>query len=112
MFNHTFTVDVPTYVSVDLTVNLGVTEILDESELDELVYAVFDGGEAIDGAIFDGLNIGEGLSRTTLYDSFDLIESVETIEILCDGEALSDLSVNPGEVLKVDSVTFNQTIIS
>ena len=112
VLNHTFTVDVPSYVSVGLTVNLGVTEILDESELEELVYAVFDGGEAIDGAIFDGLNIGEGLSRTTLYDSFDLIESVETIEILSDGEALSDLSVNPGEVLKVDSVTFNQTIIS
>ena len=112
VLGHNFSVDKPNYVTKNLTVNLGVTSEVDEDDLEELLSSVFDGGEAISVSIFDGVNIGETLKKTTLYESFDLIDAVETVEILISSTEISDLTVDDDEVLKLGTVTFNQTVVT
>lgn len=110
VLGHTFTVDKPTYVTVDLTVNLTVSSEVDEDDLSELLSAIFDGGEVLSGLMYDGVGIGETLRKNALYGAFDVIDSVESVEILSDGVEIEDLVVEPGEVLKLGTVTFNQTV--
>lgn len=112
VLGHNFNVDKPDYVTKDLTVNLNVTVEVDEDDLDELLTAIFDGGEAISGASFDGVGIGETLKKTTLYESFDLIDAVESVEILISSTEIGDLTVEEDEVLKLGTVTFNQTVVN
>ena len=112
VLGHSFNVDKPTYVTKNLTVNLSVSVEVDEDDLEELLQAIFDGGEAISGAMFDGLMIGETLTKTTLYESFDLIEAVESVQIKINGTEISDLTVDDDEVLKLGTVTFNQTVVT
>ena len=85
---------------------------VDEDDLEELLQAIFDGGEAISGAMFDGLMIGETLTKTTLYESFDLIEAVESVQIKIGDTEIGDLTVDDDEVLKLGTVTFNQTVVT
>lgn len=112
VLGHSFNVDKPTYVTKNLTVNLSVSVEVDEDDLEELLQAIFDGGEAISGAMFDGLMIGETLTKTTLYESFDLIEAVESVQIKIGDTEISDLTVDDDEVLKLGTVTFNQTVVT
>lgn len=112
VLTHTFTVDKPTYVTKNLTVNLDVSVAIDDDDINELLAAIFDGGEAIQGAMFDGLRIGETLTKNTLYDSFNLIEAVEDVEILIGGTEISDITVDDDEVLKLGTVTINQTVVT
>ena len=112
VLGHSFNVDKPTYVTKNLTVNLSVSVEVDEDDLEELLQAIFDGGEAISGAMFDGLVIGETLTKTTLYESFDLIEAVESVQIKIGDTEIGDLTVDDDEVLKLGTVTFNQTVVT
>ena len=112
VLGHSFNVDKPTYVTKNLTVNLSVSVEVDEDDLEELLQAIFDGGEAISGAMFDGLMIGETLTKTTLYESFDLIEAVESVQIKIGDTEIGDLTVDDDEVLKLGTVTFNQTVVT
>lgn len=111
VLGHSFSVDKPDYVTKNLTVNLGVTVEIAEDDIEELLQAIFDGGEAIDGAIFDGVGIGETLKKNTIYEAFLLIDAVETVEILINSTEITDLSVNDDEVLKLGTVTINQTVV-
>lgn len=112
VLGHSFNVDKPTYVTKNLTVNLSVSVEVDEDDLEELLQAIFDGGEAISGAMFDGLMIGETLTKTTLYESLDLIEAVESVQIKIGDTEIGDLTVDDDEVLKLGTVTFNQTVVT
>lgn len=108
---HSFIVDTPTYVTKNLTVNLNVTVEVSETDLLELLNAIFDGGEALNGPSFDGLGIGETLKKTTLYESFDLIDTVQSVTILINNVEIGDLTVEDTQVLKLGTVTFNQTVV-
>ncbi len=113
VIGHTFIADKPTYVVKDLTVNLTVANEIEEDILSELITVIFNGGEALEGGVgFDGLNIGEGLTRNTLYDSFYMIEDVENILIIDEetGEEITDLTVESDEALMLGEITFNQTV--
>lgn len=112
VLGHSFTVDKPTYVTKNLTVNLSVTSEVDEDDLSELLSAIFDGGEAISGASFDGVSIGETLTKNDLYNAFNIIDAVESVTILIGGNEISDLTVDDDEVLKLGTVTFNQTVVT
>lgn len=111
VLGHSFTVDKPVYVVKDLTVELNVSVEVAEDDLLELLQAIFEGGEAISGASFDGLRIGETLPRISLYESFDLIEAVESVQILENGVEIGDLSVEDDECLQLGEVTFHQTVV-
>lgn len=112
VLGHTFTVGKPNYVTKNLTINLGVNVELDDDDLEEFVRAIFDGGDALVGYTFDGLSIGQGITKNELYENFLLIEYIDSVEII-DGSTTSeitDLTVDPDEVLKVGTVTINQTV--
>ena len=112
ILGHTFTVGKPDYVTKNLTVNLGVNVELDDDDLEEFTRAIFDGGDALVGYTFDGLSIGQGITKNELYENFLLIEYIDSVEII-DGSTTSeitDLTVDPDEVLKVGTVTINQTV--
>ena len=111
VLGHNFSVDKPDYVTKNLTVNLNVTSSVAEADITELLHAIFDGGEAINGAIFDGVNIGETLKKTTIYEAFDLIDAVESVEILISSTEITDLTVDDDEVLKLGTITINQTVV-
>ena len=111
IFNHTFEVDKPDYVTHDLTVNLNMSVELPEEDLIEFITAIFDGGFALVGFEFEGMNIGETLTKDKLYESFYIIEYVESVEIVENGTEISDLTVDEDEVLKLGTVTINQTVV-
>ncbi len=112
VLTHSFTVDKPDYVTKNLVVNLNVTNEISEDDLEELISAVFDGGEALNGASFEGLYIGETLLKNDLYNAFLIFDSVESVNITINNTEITDLSVDSDEVLKLGTVTFNQSVVS
>ena len=114
VIDHTFIVDAPEYVSLSLTVNLNVINELVESEIAGVVQAVFDGGAPVDSMEFDGLCIGETLFKNNLISALELFDGVESVTIIDDDtlEELTDISVEPNEVLQLTGLTIHQTIVS
>ena len=114
VIDHTFIVDPPEYVDLSLTVNLNVSNELVESEIAGVVQAVFDGGAPVDSMEFDGLCIGETLFKNNLISALELFDGVESVTIIDDGtlEELTDISVEPNEVLQLTGLAIHQTIVS
>ena len=114
VIDHTFLVDPPEYVDLSLTVNLNVSNELVESEIAGVVQAVFDGGAPVDSMEFDGLCIGETLFKNNLISALELFDGVESVTIIDDDtlEELTDISVEPNEVLQLTGLTIHQTIVS
>ena len=113
VLGHSFIVDTPDFVTVDMDVNLSVNVELDEIILSDLLSSIFNGGEPLEGGVsYDGLSIGEGLTRQALYEAFYIIEDVVNVTILIDDVEMSDLTVDSDEVLQLGTVTFTQTVVS
>ena len=110
---HIFSVGSPIYVDCDLRVELTVEELLDETEVKNVVTAFFDGGLPIVGVEFEGLDIGEGLYVNSLIYALEYFDGVVSVSIF-DGEdnPLSDIVINENEVLMVGDLTINQTLNS
>jgi len=109
---HKFTVDTPTYVTKNLTVNLTVNTEQDDDDIKEMLQCIFDGGDPLTGLSFEGVSIGETLTKNALYDSFYMIDAVQSVTITIGGNEISDLTVDDDEVLKLGTVTINQTVVS
>ena len=110
VLGHSFTVAKAVTVEHDFVVNLSMSEELDDDDLEEFIRAIFDGGSALVGFEFDGLSIGQGISKQELYETIRLIDYVESVEILESSTEISDLTVASDKVLTLDSVTINQTV--
>lgn len=110
VLGHSFTVAKAVTVEHDFVVNLTVSVELDDDDLEEFIRAIFDGGSALVGFEFDGLSIGQGISKQELYETIQLIEYVESVEILESSTEISDLSVASDKVLTIDGLTINQTV--
>lgn len=108
---HIFIVANPIYVDCDLRVELTVEELLNETEVKNVVTAFFDGGLPIVGVEFEGLDIGEGLYVNSLISALEYFDGVVSVNIF-DGEGnpLSDIVINENEVLNVGDLTINQTL--
>ena len=111
VLGHSFTVDKPGYDVRDLTVNLTVSSEVAEDDITELLSAIFDGGEALNGLIFDGMSIGQTLTKSALYGAFDVIDAVESVEIEENSTEIGDLECDSDEVLKLGTVTINQSVV-
>ena len=110
VLGHSFTVAKAVTVEHDFVVNLTVSVELDDDDLEEFIRAIFDGGSALVGFEFDGLSIGQGISKQELYETIQLIEYVESVEILESSTEISDLTVASDKVLTIDDLTINQTV--
>ena len=114
IIGHTFSVDVPNYISINLTVDLKVNEILDEEIINTLLYEIFDGGSSIDAGLeFEGLYMGENLTGEMLNSNLILLDGVIESHVYITGESseLDIINVDEDEVCKLDSVIINQTIV-
>lgn len=109
---HTFIIQKPDYVPVDLTVNVTVSDTIDESELTDIIYDLFDGGSRVLGFEFDGLNIGETLFSSSVVSTVEIYDNVESVTIINNDteEELVDISVSSTEVLQLVNLDINQTI--
>ena len=110
VLDHIFTIGKPSYTSVDLTVNLSVEVEIDTGLVNELLTCFFNGGTTESGIVCEGLSINEDLTRNALYGVFDMIDrSVLSTEILVSGSEITTVSPATNGVLKLGTVTVNQT---
>lgn len=107
---HTFSVEKPDYVPVNLDIDITVENEIDENDILAVLNALFDGGEPIDSVEYDGLSIGETLTKNTLYSAIDLFDDVNEVTIYHKGDIFSDLTPEATEVFKLGTVDINQTI--
>lgn len=114
VMGHTFTVDKPTVSSINLTFGLNVSSNIPTEELTSLVTAIANGGEW-DRVSFDGLNIGENLTRQMLIDGLSYegyIIEVSSIKITGSSSEFTSTNISSNQVVKINECVFNQTIIS
>lgn len=111
VIGHSFTVDAPSYKTVDLDVSVTVTEIVEDSVFEELLQCIFDGGEGnmLIGYDYEGLYISEAISKAKIYPIFENLDFVESVYIEYDGSELSEITADDDEVLKLGTVTITQT---
>ena len=108
---HNFIVDKPAYQDVDLTVNLDVENLLEEDSITEVINTFFNGGVTSEYLEFDGLSIGEELTRRELYmalEQMDWVVDVRVIDNDTENE-LSTITPNADTVLRLVDLTINQT---
>ena len=113
IINQTFTVDTPSYKTVSLTVNLNVSEAIEDSEFTDVISDLFDGGASLDGFDFDGLYIGESLTKDMLYNALELFDVVDSVYATVTGESgeITEVTADENEVLKLGTITINQTVV-
>ena len=110
---HNFTVDRPDYVTVDIKLNLTVSEEISEDIIRDAMAYLIDGGEGnmLIGYDYEGLSIGETLFVSSIVSTIELIDGVESVTVLDENdEELSDIFVDSDEVIKLGTLTINQTI--
>ena len=108
---HSFIVDKPSYVTVPLDVSVSVNVEMDEDIIKNILKDLFDGGESVRGFYFDGLKISEGVSESTLYGVFDVIDNVMSVSIESGGSPVTDIDCPVNNVLKLGTVTVTQTVV-
>lgn len=108
VLNHSFTVDVPAYTDVGLTITMSVTSEIDEEELLANLTAFVNGG-GFDRLEYDGVDINESIARQDLVNCFDVFDNlVEVTSIQSNGSEVTTLTPASNAVLKLDTVTFVQ----
>ena len=112
IIGHNFTVDKPILHNVSLTLNLTVTQLINEDDIRNLLHDIFDGGANIVGIEYEGYYIGERLRKYILTDAITVFDEITDILIIDNnaGGELEDIIINENEVLNLNSLTINQTI--
>ena len=110
VLGHNFTVDKPDYVTVDLTLDLTVRVSLDTDDIKASVNALFNGGAAQDGMTYGGLNIGDSITSTDILNMLYIYDALISATVTYNGSTNFTIEPDPDEVLKVGTVTINQTV--
>jgi hypothetical protein len=111
VLGHNFTVAKPDYVVKDLTLNLTVSEEVEDELINNILTSIFD-GVGLEGEIsYDGLSIGEALTKESLYNALLLVDEVEEVVVLVDGSEMTDFVVDEDEALQLGTVEINQTLV-
>ena len=111
VMNHTFTVDRPTYTTIDLTIDVSVSRLLDSEILETAVQYFVDGGRA-NSIEYAGLNIDEVCTREQIISILTMVDGVVSVDsILVDEEEITTITPDPDGVLKLGELTINQTVV-
>lgn len=109
VLGHSFTIDKPSYTTVDLSVTLSVVVEQDEDDLLSVLTSLFNGGDASVPMSFEGLSIDESLSRDRIVGALDVFEDiVEVSSIKQSSTEITTLTPASNGVLKLGTVTFTQ----
>ena len=82
-------------------------------QLNNILQTYFNGGASDYIVEFDGYNIGQDLIAKDLSDMFFVLDRIVSVSIVNSStEAeLVDISVGAGEVVKLGTVTWSQTVV-
>ena len=105
VLGHSFTVDRPEYVKVDMSFELSVSTLVDEDELSAMLTAFVDGG-SIPSITYTGLRIGEDITADDVNGVMQVFEYVVSSSV-----TISEHTINDGDVLKLGDVSFSQTVV-
>ena len=110
VLNHTFTVDVPSYTTVNLNISPNVVNTMSTTDLQTIIQAVFDGGSVFQ-MDFDGLNINSTLSRQDIISALEtaFADIVEVTSITSNNTEIETLTPSSNGVLQLGTVEFTQT---
>ena len=111
VIGHTFTVDKPTYDTIDLDITVTVNNEMDENIIKNIVKDFFDGGDSVLSFEYPGLNINQSVTEQALYGIFNDIENIQEVSIESDGSPVTDISCDEGHCLKAGTVTVVQDVI-
>jgi hypothetical protein len=111
VLGHNLTVAKPNYVVKDLTLNSTVSEEVEEQLINNILTSIFD-GVGLEGEIsYDGLSIGEALTKESLYNALFLVDEIEEVVVLVDESEMTDFVVDEDEALQLGTVEINQTLV-
>ena len=113
VLGHSFIVDSPEYIVLNLELDLIVEYEFEEDIIVNRLHSFFDGGITSDGYDFSGCYIGETINETHLYSSLESLDGIlrASATILDNDSSLRTITVNNNQVIKLGEVTINQTII-
>ena len=112
VLGHSFIVDSPEYVVLNLTLDLIVEYELEQEIILDRLNSFFNGGVTDDGFDFEGYSIGENLKETYLYSSLESLDGILRASArMSDNSQLSSLTVGNNQVLKLGEVTINQSVL-
>ena len=106
VLGHSFTVDRPEYVEVDMDFELSVSTLVDEDELSAMLTAFVDGGDVL-SMTYTGLRIGEDITADDVNGVMQVFEYVVSSSV-----NISEHTINDGDVLKLGDVSFTQTVVN
>ena len=95
VLGHSFTVDRPEYVEVDMDFELSVSTLVDEDELSAMLTAFVDGGDVL-SMTYTGLRIGEDITEDNVNGVMQVFEYVVSSSV-----TISEHTINDGDVLKL-----------
>ena len=114
VINHSFNVDTPDYVTIPLTVDLTVSEEIDENLVRTLLNDIFNGGDnmPVAGFGYDGLYIGDNVRGDMLTSNIALLDGVISVHVKVTGEStdLDEYIIDSEELAVLGTITINQTI--
>lgn len=113
VLNHNFTVGRPEYSEVSFDVDLEVEYLIDNRVIEDVISKYFDGGSTDYNMEFDGLSIGESLTRTGFYAALEQIDGIVSIVAKRGSPSQEITTISPTEngVLKMGTIGINQTIV-
>ena len=113
VLDHSFIVDSPEYVTLNLTLNLVVEYELENQSIIDRLNIFFNGGITDDGFDFEGYSIGENINETYFYSALESLDGIlrASAKIADNSSELSTLTVNNNQVIKLGDVAITQTLI-
>ena len=113
VLGHSFIVDSPDYIVLNLTLDLVVEYELENEIILNRLNSFFNGGVTDDGFDFEGFSIGEKLKETYLYSALESLDGVlrSSAKITGTNAGLNTITVNNNQVLQLGEITINQTLI-
>ena len=113
VLGHNFTVDAPSYKVLNLSISLNVTAEYSETQLNNILETFINGGESNYIVSFDGYSIGQDLIADDLVQMFYVLDQVVSVSVVDSSSeaALIDVSVGSGEVVKLGTISWTQTVV-
>ena len=113
VLGHSFIVDSPEYITLNLELDLTVEYELEDEIVINRLNAFFNGGITDDGFDFEGFSIGEEFNEPYFYSALESLDGIlrASATILNSANDLASITVNNNQVINLGNVSINQTLI-
>lgn len=109
VLGHKFTVNKPTYTTVNLDITMNVVNTISTDTLNANLTAFFNGGTSVTQAEYDGLNINQTVNREDILNVFGIFDDItEVTSIKQSNTEITTLTPASNGVLKLGTVNYTQ----